>query len=230
MIFIVTLCFDTFCFHYLANIYKILLIGFVLFLRRYVKYTLKKVKKAFIEQLYPFVYISVDKDHGLTIIMERDDFSYDNEVYEYIFMEGSINVTFEEFVEHYVDYYYLVNKECEGWVCTREKWNRITKSAYYILKDKKGFEILNEHGEEIRLPWPEKLNDKELKIRVKNILQLSLILKYYQATHNEDNDVKNLKILIFTNYFLCWCYILITSLPKLNDLQDLLEPFSELWL
>lgn len=177
-------------------------------------------------------------DHGREIITAREDFSYENEAYEHIFYNVMLTVTLEEYIEYYVKYHYeLKGKTCEGWFRRTIREHYKTGEYYYVLRDKKdhlGDPILNENGEEIHLPWPTKFADEELKIRVKNIIQISLILRYYQATHNEDDQVRRLKILIFTNYLLCWNYILIVSLVNfpttLMKAQELIELFSQLWL
>jgi hypothetical protein len=78
---------------------------------------------------------------------------------------------------------------------------------------------------------------EEVNERVSNILKISLILTHYEIINNYDESIKNLKKLIYINYFLCWSYILIVSLPSLYDaslnelwyiflIQDIEEPFS----
>jgi hypothetical protein len=59
-------------------------------------------------------------------------------------------------------------------------------------------------------------NYEEVKTTVANILKISLILRHYGIANN-DKSIKRVKILIYTNYLLCWSYILIVSLPSLYN-------------
>ena len=75
---------------------------------------------------------------------------------------------------------------------------------------------------------------------IKDILEISLLLEYYNKTSNQDKYIKLLKILIYVNYLLCWLYVLIISLPSINieilfetlnnTWERILEPISETYL
>lgn len=59
----------------------------------------------------------------------------------------------------------------------------------------------------------------------KKLYQAILILAHYDIHNNDNKEIKHLKIVIYTNYLLCWSYILIVSLSSLRNAS-----FEELWL
>jgi hypothetical protein len=67
-----------------------------------------------------------------------------------------------------------------------------------------------------------------------NAISISVHIEEFDLLHNYDKRIKYLKVLIFSTYFICWSYILITSLHTLPHdafqwlwtIQDMEEPFS----
>ena len=87
------------------------------------------------------------------------------------------------------------------------------------------------------IPIPCTFPKGEINIRVDNLLKLSLIISHYEIINHCTDHIKRLKLYIYLNYFLCWSYILIVSLPSLYyaqldnlwivlNIKDVEEPFT----
>jgi hypothetical protein len=74
---------------------------------------------------------------------------------------------------------------------------------------------------------------KTITKEINDIIQISVIIEFYNIT-NTNNMYKNIKIIIFSIYLICWSYILIVSIPSLSietfspifDIVDNQDPFS----
>lgn len=68
-----------------------------------------------------------------------------------------------------------------------------------------------------------------VKSALKKMLEVSLIIEYYNKNVNQDEKIKNIKILIYLNYLLCWLYVLIISLPRLHT-WELIIAMNKTWI
>ena len=74
--------------------------------------------------------------------------------------------------------------------------------------------------------------------QIELILKISIALEYYNILNTKVERVRILKILVYTNYFLCWLYVLVISslsslvvdLTFLENIIDTMEPFSGLFI
>jgi|ERR1700729_1218502 len=221
---------DTFIFNKLFFIYKALFLGIFLLSNVYIIYSLRKTKtnliilfETYLSQGHiniPYVYELYEL---LRVDAEKNDDEYDDEDWDHT--QPTINIKPDMFVE-----YQLTISE---------------KLSYNLASSNKCRNIIAEK-ENITL---EELNkkyfkyiDKVLNFLIENlerILQIAYILQKYEVTHNMQK-IKNIKLLIYTNYLLCWLYILIVSIHTLNiyDIIIMLirtflsipEPFSDIIL
>src|SRR3978361_36479 len=209
LILLTTLYIDIFWFHKLYYIYKILLIGSVIFLGKYIIYSFKYAKEHFIEEFKHYVSITIAYEYAIQIIgplPEEDD--------DYL---PTLVVPLPPFIDFQTETFLMQNSYLDYMPYMR---NPI--SPYY-----------KEHN----IIVTRKFTYEEVKERVSNILKISLILAHYDSTNNCDDSIKTLKILIYLDYLLCCSYILIVSLPSLYyasfwelwiifNIQDIEEPFS----
>jgi hypothetical protein len=208
LILLTALYIDVFHFNKLVYIYKVLLIGVVLLIGKYIIYSFKYAKEHFIESLQYYVSIGMDYEYAVQVV-ELDTAEEDD-------IPPTMVVPLPIFVEFQTDTY-------------------IMKDSYYdymsFFNPRNDTYYIKHH-----IPVPRQFGIEEINTRINNILKISLILAHYELLHNNEN-IKNLKILIYLNYLLCWGYILITSLPSLynvslNELwyifaiQNIEEPFS----
>jgi hypothetical protein len=197
LILLTTLYIDIFWFHKLYYIYKVLLVGILIFLGKYIIYSFKYAKEHFIEEFKHYVSITMAYEYAIQIIgplPEDED--------EYL---PTLVVPLGPFIDFQTEAF-LMQKSYLDYM----PYMRNPGSPYY---------------EEHNIIVTRKFTYEEVKERVRNLLKISLILAYYDAINNYDESIKDLKILIYINYFLCWCYILIVSLPLLYYAS-----FEELWV
>lgn len=209
LILLTTLYIDIFWFHKLYYIYKILLIGSVIFLGKYIIYSFKYAKEHFIEEFKHYVTITMGYGYAIQIIgpipEDEDDYL------------PTLVVPLSPFIDFQTQAFLMLKSYPDYMPYMRDSFD-----PYY---------------EEHNIIVIRKFTYEEVKERVSNILKVSLILAYYDITNNCDDSIKTLKILIYLNYFLCWTYILVVSLPSLFyasfwelwiifSIQDIQEPFS----
>jgi hypothetical protein len=202
---------DVFYFNKLKYIYYILAISILFIINKYYIYFLKKDKKIIFNYL-------TSRTQGVTtryvygILEEEDD-----DVPPTMFLP----------LEKFIDYYtksIIEKKVTPNYTCSG------TTVFYQEIKDK------------FKIPFQQKLKNehydflqKDLKLNMQKILLISLFLEYYYNTIN-NIKAKNMMLLIYVNYLICWLYILIISLPSLNIFEllfvlnltwfKILEPFS----
>lgn len=205
-----TLLLDVFIFSQLVYIYKIIFIGVLILLGKYIIYTLKYAKDAFISNFKDSISITMDYEYASHLVACEEE-EEDEDIPEtlVISLEKLISFQTEAILEHNKPYPY---------VALPTKYDDI----FY---------------EKRNIPIPRKFTLKEIDQRINNILQISLFIASYDKVKDSSNKIKNLKVLIYLNYFICWTYILIVSLPSLYyaslwelwilfSIKDLEEPFS----
>jgi len=213
-ILLVTVLFtDIFGYHELYYIYKFLLIGAFILIGKYIIYAFKYAKEDFIGSLQDQLDIFMAFEHAIRVVdlLPPEEESEDFDIPETLIIPLKIFIDFQTttFITQKEYYSYMVFQNCYD-------------DSYYTEKN---------------LPLPRKFTTKELEGRIKNILQLSLLVAHYDLTLNTNRAVKTLRILIFLNYLICWLYILLMSFPSLFyasfwelwiifSIQDIEEPFS----
>jgi len=213
IILVMVLFTDIFGHHELSLIYKFLVMGAIILLGKYIKYSLKYAKEHFIASLQDQLIILMAFEHAIQVVNlplpENEDDDYD--IPETMGVPLKIFIDFQTttFLNQREYYTYLI-------------WHNRYDDSYYTEKD---------------LPQPRKFTTEEFEERIKNILQLALLIAYYDKAHTENRHTKNLRVLIFLNYLICWLYILLMSLPSLYfvsfwelwiifGIQDIEDPFS----
>jgi hypothetical protein len=202
LILLTTLYIDIFWFHKLYYIYKVLLIGILIFLGKYIIYSFKYAKECFMESFQPYVDIQMPYLYASQVVevlsTEEEDEDYD--------IPTMMVVPLDVFIEFQTASF--LQQQHYPYMSTLSRRNQPNKI-------------------------PRDFSLEEIQTRITNLLKISLILSQYNVVHNSDL-LKNLKILIYLNYFLCWSYILIASLPSLYYasfealwvIQDIENPFS----
>ena len=208
-IILVTVLFtDVFGHHELYFIYKFLLLSVFILVSKYIKYSFKYAKEHFIESLATTLNIIMDYEYAIQVVTFNED--------EYDYIPETIGVPLQDFIDFQTTTF-INQQEYYPYMTFHLRYD----DSYYTKRN---------------LPQPRKFTSEEIDTRVKNILQLSLLIAYYDLTQTNHN-VKILRVLIFFNYLICWLYILLISLPSLFyasywelwiifNIQNNQEPFS----
>jgi hypothetical protein len=222
-ILLIILFIDIFWFHQLYYIYKVVLIGIFILLGKYIIYSLKYAKEQFILQMEPFLYHTIT-EYVEGVIKKVEDPDEDEDENG---AEETMCLSLKELIEF--ETFFFVNN---GYI---QKYNVISNNNYKsFFKKKHGIPLEQELTKEER-----KLLFSTMENKITNIINISILITYYNMTNTSNKTIKKLKIFLFINYFLCWLYILIISLHTLHytardiyilftifSIQDIEDPFS----
>jgi hypothetical protein len=231
VVLVTALFIDIFYFNKLFYIYKVLLIGIFLLLNRYIIYSLKVAKELIIlkgETLFKGIIVPYVK--GVHPCEDPDDPSYDDpnaEDYEddddMPYNWRTMRLPLRIYVNFQSNAFVQRNYVSDPTVITTDKYDDIFCKKYNISeKDMfKGGLYL-----------------KETEADLERIMQIPLLVAYYTYADNFDPQIKILKVLIFTNYLLCWLYILRVSFHTLPSdtfqsiwkIIDIEDPFSIMFI
>jgi len=210
LVFIFIMFIDVFIFNKLHYIYYVILLGILLFLSKYIIYSIKIRKNQLLEKfmLYydavstPYVY-GVDPD--------------DNEEDEDWEPAPTMALAPDIFVKHQVN--------CLVYQNTKPDYMIFAMTDYYVRKSKIKYNIPLE--QQISLDFLRLIREKREQ-HLNTIIDLSVLLEYYELSKSHQ-DLKLIKQLIFINYLVFWIYVLIISLPYLN-IPDLITIMNLTWL
>lgn len=209
LVLVTTLWIDVFYFYKLLYIYKVLLIGILLLINRYIIYSLDYAKEHFISQLEPLIYTPY--------------VSYDHEICTEVYYNGDKEAADDEYDSDTgmcLKLRDLIKYKSEHIYCndTSLTYKRILiKDEYYILYRKKHNIPIPDNPN--KLDEPAAIHEeilKEVYQKIENILKIAVLLLNYEIYNEYTPEIKRMKILIFSNYLICWSYILIVSLHTLN--------------
>lgn len=231
---------DVFIFHKLHYKYMVILFGLLLFFNRYFKYSLKNTKDQMIQYYGQYINsVQVDYCPGIHPSELEPDFDPDEGDYDEtmclpldIFIKFSVEsrVFNDEIIKTYFISTTLKLRE-ELW----EKYIQQKAPGVYLTSKEIPQDYINIFGNNVPQNYLKADNlviEKKrefAKEAIDEILKIALVLEYYNYTSNYDSEIKNLKILIYLNYLICWLYILIISLPTLNVLE-LIITINLTWL
>jgi hypothetical protein len=225
LVLVTALCIDVFCFHKLFYIYKVLLIGILLILNRYIIYSLTYAKEHFINDLEP--------------LLNKFFIPYDHEICTKVYYNGDEELAEDEYDEDTnmgLDLRFYILYASESLYYHKHKFpcSVIPKTEYKERYCKKHNVPLSNKS------LPEAITlmiFKEIDQKVENILKISVLILYYELYNEYTPEIKRMKILIFSNYLLCWLFILVVSIPTFSvDFSilplfiDNIEPFSDVSL
>ena len=234
IVLISTLLIDIYYFGRLYYIYKVLLIGILLILRRYILYSIKKAKIDFIEVLTIDISILMVYVPGVHLT-ERPEYISQEEVDEEDDDDWppSMNLDLKTFIEfwtnfiaynNYIDFYpHKYNNE-------EFTFHFVDLSEFYrykIYKENPPYSLFFSNTFCARTQILKK-SSKDFntyismyKKKTNDIIQLALMLEYKNI--NDDNSLyKYIKVGIFSCYLLSWLSILILSIHTLN-IEDIIN-------
>lgn len=190
---------DTFYYHYLSNFYKVVLLGILILIEKYIKFSITSYKDDLIVTEDKFITIDMPYEYAIEIVEDTPPEDPDEED----FIPDNLGVyPLSKFIEYQTKIY-------------------ISKGKYYpynILSSSAGYERfrafinINDNAD-IPIDKRKVLREKN-NHSVKELLNLALFVEKLSLVEI-DKTIKNIKILIFTIYLDSWLYILITSLPNL---------------
>jgi hypothetical protein len=207
LILVTALSIDTFCFHKLFYIYKILLIGLLLLLNRYIIYSLKYAKEHFITQLEPLIYTPyVRYDHKICaeVYYNGDEEAADDE-YD---ADTGMSLELKYLIKYGSESIYYYDKSLTYTIMSNSKYKEIYCKKHNIPFPYNANNLVSDSV------WTQ--INQEVNQKIDNILKISVLLLSYQLYHEFTPEIKRMKVLIFTNYLLCWLFILVVSIPTFS--------------
>lgn len=198
---------DVFYFHYIYFLYKVILIGLLLFIGRYLKYSFKALKERMMEEHSHKIKVLLEFYTALRILGEEDN--EDEYAEEDINVDRRLSVPLDKFLDKQI-HYKILNMDLDDYEV------RFSPSYFkYFTKEYRQLGYNTNYGDDYM--------DLKFKLGliVKDIVDISYIVAYLddKAAYK---CIRYLKILIFTNYFIIWLYIIIVSLPYLQIDQNFL--------
>ena len=199
---------DTFWFHKLEILYKIILIGLLPFLFRYFNYSLKDLYERWVldlEDTYNFVDVH---EKGYEYQRMR---SYETKAIHHSKMK-----TIREYID--IKYQNVIDNMFDAdfpYIYVGSPYAQTTTTIAYYLK-KTGIDITSFNKDEKRKAYEslrmEDYNqiDKMFHMLMEKILQLRMFLETLDLL-KEMQPIKYIKIIVFSLYFICWSYILIKN-------------------
>lgn len=207
VVLVTALWIDVFYFHKLLYIYKVLFIGILLFINRYIIYSFDYAKEYFISQLEPLIYqphIPYNHEICAKVYYNGDEELADDE-YD---GDPTISLTLRDLIKYGSESIYYYEKELRFTVLTNQKYDERYCKKHNITTPYNNKTFVSDTVQD-------KISG-ELDQKIKNILKISVLLLYYELFHEYTPAIKRVKILIFTNYLLCWLFILIVSIHTLS--------------
>lgn len=196
IILVTFLVLDTFYFHKLELFYKVILIGVVPFIYRYIKYSIKEYYEYYLNELsngYPIVkiYEVYGKERWWEKTPKTPEAIYHNKM-----------MTLKEAIEirHSNIMAYASEDEVMYTYITQSYATKNILESFY-----------NKKPSEVALTDEDfDLLQKEFEIKETFILDLKYLLLLYAISDN-NKILKWFKVVIFSLYFICWFYILVIS-------------------
>ena len=192
MILIIFLFVDTFYFHKLEIFYKVVLIGMIPFIFRYIKHSFKDLKTYLIEELsliYEEITMFDLAYSDPTIEWERTE---DNEYH-------NRDITIKEFVE-FKTKQIIYGKPSTNYLAEPLAFEEIYIS-YRKINNKIDIDLNEEDSQNIK---------KQYNETMPKILDYSTVVEMLSIAMNK-RTITWCRIVIFTGYLICWSYILIIS-------------------
>jgi hypothetical protein len=235
---------DVFMFHKFHYKYMVIIFGLLLFLNRYFKYSLKKYKEDLIKTSiitiptvevpykfgihpseYPENYDPEDPDNeeDISIMSLPLDIFINYQTESKVYNEETIEIS------SITTSCELTNKYWLKYIGTPDPFPGLGFTGEKIPSDYKN--IFGEKAPENYYTARNFIFKKEEEFAIKaikEIMQISLLLEYYNITSNKDKKFKLIKIVIYIIYFLCWTYVLSASISTLNTVE-LVKVITETW-
>lgn len=215
---------ETFYFHYLSFLYKVILLGIFILLEKYIFFSLTKIKENLMEEIKDIIYIQMEYKNVVEVTDMYPEILpqyYDEEEGEYIYSEMMF-VPFKKFL-NYQENQYLKNQKF---------------IFYNAMPNDQGFSLYRKRNniENDSSPLANKLvmNFSDSIIKKLDIILKIIIIDLAYNSINLIPLIKNIKNVLIIITLICWLYILIISLPNLyldsffESLQfsSYIEPFS----
>jgi hypothetical protein len=209
IILITALYIDLLYFHCIAILYKVILIGLLIFIAKYIKYSFKYAKEQYILQLEYMVQ---------KIMTDYND--PEEDAYESLF---TTMLEPRRFIQIQV---FTVEDGLEPWTCafiTTHEYNREFRMRNSLSTNHR---FTNNEYNQMEI---------ELKKIMDIVISLSVHISKYEIAENYSR-IKYIKIGIFSLYLISWIYILLKSIHTLDieeiisiiKIRDIIEPFSGL--
>jgi hypothetical protein len=215
---------DTFWFHKLYYIYKVLLLGIFLVLNRYIIYSFKHIKESLIKELklltngmvvIPFI-AELHAEHYAQIYHEDKETNPNFDESDWDWELDDIPPTlYIKDIELFINFQVLYPSKLEYYLHTSDEMMKTIKGAENVSY-KTNYHLYMKYSKEA---------GDILKTKMEDILQISYIIAKYEVTHQ---STATIKLKIFSYYLICWSYILIISAHTLN-LESLMIMLNSTW-
>ena len=213
---------ETFYFHYLSLLYKVILLGIFILVEKYFIYTINKIKNDLLDQILNIenlLSISMDAKYVVEmtkIYPEILHLYYNEDEEDYVVFEEMMLVPLKQFL-HYQENQYIENQKFfDFWSHPNLKGiSKFCKDNNIPHNRIERTSIMNKLVADFMDLYEKDLN---------NYLKLSAFYIEYEKIMRS-TIIKKIKFLIILITLICWLFILVISLPKLY-----LDPFFySLW-
>lgn len=241
LILLLALYMDVFIFHTLKYKYYVLYFGLFLLLSRYIKYSLKNYKNELIQEsktyietiLTPYVFgihpAELDPNYDPNDPDEQEEIEFMALPFEIFIKFQTESIVYQGITRDY-ESSRVTNKVYE------EIWMKYIQEPYKYYSSHKDIpqNYTNIFGNTVPDNYIKATNivrkkkSEFINSLIKNTLNISLLVEYYNFTSNHNKKIKYLKILIYMNYLLCWLYVLIISM-KITNIEELFIILNSTW-
>lgn len=190
LILLIVFLIDVFYFQKIEYLYLCLPLGILLFLGKYIIYSIKKLKEDFYQEVNLDI-MSVTTKYKFGVHPSEWEENYDEDNDDD--MPPTMSLTLDIFINYYITQKIEKNEE-----------NR------YILRMSENF------YDKYKENFLSKEKDIEITKKVNDILTFELLLQYYNKNNNSHKGFKYIKIVIYSIYLFCWSYILYISASSEN--------------
>jgi len=229
IILIIVFTMDIFYFHKLYYIYYVLLLGILLLIRRYIKYSIKAYKKN-LEKEFNIYAAHIGTHYEFGVDPSEWPENYDPDDPDNDEIPPTMGLDLDIFIEYYIRKKLEYNIDIKVlWIVPTTIFFRKYKNSFTMISNKM---ITHYDSEDYK---NEQRHETLLEKQLQDILQLNLVLTYYNIQEVNNVILKNIKIIIFTIYLICWICILLSSIHTLNIFNllwvinltwmELLDPF-----
>lgn len=210
IILICTFILDIFYFGKLFYIYKIIYMGILFILRRYILYSIKKFNTKLTLELKPDIEsITCDYEYGIHPSEWPENIDPDEEDFDDV--PDTMALPYDIYLKYYIEQKLYKNIELSSNLIVKTKH---FYAKYNIVKTINGYsvKIHSDCGDYLK----RKEHSAALNILFRQLLKVLVLEESYNYSVSNNTFFKRIKIIIYTLYLFCWLYILIVSIHKLN--------------
>ena len=226
LLLLIVLFLDIFLFHTFKYKYKFIFIGLLLLFNRCFKYSLKNTRNEKLDDTNIHIY-TVSTEYYPWVHPSELEPDYDANEGDNADVTPEMSLPLKIFLDHQIKsiVYKGVTNNISSIHATSYS-SKFCQLKYFgaVIPDHRSMSIEEQNNYKTQYGnywktrrWVYDKADEYRKAKVKAIIRISVLLEHYHQTSNIDKDYKNIKVLIFLSYLICWLYVLIISIPNIPE-------------